>query len=71
MQLGRLDIACEVSIVVSMMALLREGHIDQLFHIITYLRHKYNAESVLDPTVPDIDEQEFFVKIILIPFLSR
>ena len=58
-ELGRIDITCEVSMMASMMALPREGHLDQLFHIFGYLKNKHNAELVLDPTVPDIDEQLF------------
>ena len=42
-----------------MMASPREGHLNQLFHIFAYLKLKHNSELVLDPTILDIDDQEF------------
>ena len=58
-ELGRVDITCEVSELASMMAMPREGHMDQLYHIYAYLKIKHNAEMVFDPTVPDIDHNAF------------
>ena len=43
----------------SMMALPRKRHLDQLFHIFSYLKKKHNKEIVFDPTVPDIDSDRF------------
>ena len=37
-ELGRVDITCEVSMMASCMALPREGHLKQLFHMFSYLR---------------------------------
>ena len=58
-ELGRVDINCEVSEMASMMALPREGHLDQLYHLFAYLSSKHNAEMVFDPTVPDFDKSCF------------
>ena len=58
-ELGRIDITVEVSMMSSMLALPRKGHLDQLFHIFAYLKQRYNAEMVFDPTVPDFDENSF------------
>ena len=58
-ELGRVDITCEVSMMASMMAMPRSGHLNQLFHMFAYLKNKHNAEMVFDSTVPDIDEAEF------------
>ena len=59
-ELGRIDITCEVSMMASMMALPREGHLQTLLHIFGYLKAHHNAELVLDPTIPDFDvELEF------------
>ena len=58
-ELGRIEITCEVSMMASMMASPREGHLNQLFHIFAYLKLKHNSELVLDPTILDIDDQEF------------
>ena len=58
-ELGRVDITCEVSMMASMMALPRVGHLNQLFHIFAYLRLRHNSEMVFDPTLPDFDENLF------------
>ena len=58
-ELGRIDITVEVSMLASMMALPREGHLEQAFRIFAYLKNKHNAEMVLDPTIPNIDDSEF------------
>ena len=58
-ELGRIDLTNEVSMMASMMALPREGHLQQLFHIFAFLKIKHNSEMVFDPTPPDIDEGQF------------
>ena len=58
-ELGRIDITCEVSLMASCMALPRQGHLDQLYHIFGYLKNKHNTELVLDPSTPDINESLF------------
>ena len=58
-ELGRVDITCEVSMMASMMALPRVGHLNQLFHIFAYLKQRHNSEMVFDPTLPDFDENLF------------
>ena len=58
-ELGRADIACEVSMLSSYMALPREGHLSQLFHIFAYLQKNHNAEMVFGPTYPDINMDDF------------
>ena len=59
-ELGRMDITCEVSMMASMMALPREGHLNTLLHIFGHLKAHHNAELVLDPSVPDFDVQGKF-----------
>lgn len=54
-----IDITTEVSVMASMIAQPREGHLDQLFHIFAFLKIRHNAEMVFDPTPPDIGEDEF------------
>ena len=49
-ELGRIDIDCEVSMMSSHMALPREGHLKELYHIFAYLKAHANAEMVFDPT---------------------
>ena len=58
-ELGRIDITCEVSELASMMAMPREGHLDQIYHIFAYLKIRHNAELVFDPTEPSIDHAAF------------
>ena len=58
-ELGRVDICLETSMMSSHLALPREGHLEQLFHIFSYLKHHHNAEMVFDPSDPDIDESQF------------
>ena len=54
-ELGRVDICCEVSMMSSHLALPREGHLLRLYHIFAYLKKHHNAEMVFDPTEPVID----------------
>ena len=51
-ELGRVDICLECSILSSHLALPREGHLDQALHIVAYLKSHHNAELVFDPTYP-------------------
>ena len=58
-EMGRLDICCEVSMMSSFVAMPREGHLQQLYHMFSYLKLHHNARLVLDPTYPDIDAESF------------
>jgi len=58
-ELGRVDICVDVSMMSSHLALPRQGHLEQLFHIFGYLKKHHNAEMIFDPTEPDIDESKF------------
>ena len=58
-ELGRFDITTEVSLLSSCMALPRQDHMDQLLNIFGYLKLHDNAEIVVDPSEPDIDEKVF------------
>jgi hypothetical protein len=55
-KLGRADIFVEVSMMSSHLALLRVGHLKELFHVITYLKAHHNTEMVFDPTPVDFDQ---------------
>lgn len=59
MELGRVDICLEVSLLSSQLALPRRGHLEQVFHIFGYLKSHHNAELVLDPSDPVVDETQF------------
>jgi hypothetical protein len=58
-EMGRVDICCEVSMLSSFVAMPREGHLQQLYHIFAYLKKHHNARIVFDPSYPDIKEDDF------------
>jgi len=58
-ELGRVDICLEVSLMSSHLALPREGHLEALFHIFAYLRKYHNAEMLFDPSLPHVDPSAF------------
>ena len=58
-ELGRVDICLEVSMMSSHLALPREGHLEQVLHIFAYLKKYHNGTLVYDPTEPVIDQDKF------------
>ena len=58
-ELGRVDICTEVSMLSLCLALPREGHLLQLFRMFSYLEKQHNCEMVLYHTVPAIDKADF------------
>jgi hypothetical protein len=61
-ELGRVDICLECSMMSSHLALPREGHLYQLFQIFAYLKKYHNTEMVYDPSDPNVDESTFELK---------
>jgi hypothetical protein len=55
-ELGRVDIDVEVSMMSSHLALPRVGHLKEIYHIFAYLKAHSNTEMVFDPTpvTPDM-----------------
>ena len=58
-ELGRVDLTCEVSMMSSHMAMPREGHLSQLLHIFAYLKKCHNSELVFDPSDREFDRNSF------------
>ena len=58
-ELGRLDMCCKVSMMSSHLALSREGHLAQVYHIFAYLKKHHNAALVFDPSYPEINLDTF------------
>ena len=58
-ELGRIDIITEVSLLASHLALPRKGHLEAVFHIYAYLKQHHAYVLALDPTYPDIDKSMF------------
>ena len=60
MELGRIDINVEVSMLSSPLALPMEGHFEEILHMIFgYLQNHMNSENMFDPSEPMIDIQNF------------
>ena len=58
-ELGRVDIATEVSMLSSYLAYPRDGHLEAAIHLMGYLRLKHTTRLVFDPTYPDINLDSF------------
>ena len=58
-ELGRVDIITEVSMLASHLALPRRGHLEAVFHIYAYLKIKHNSTMVFDPTYPEVNMGDF------------
>jgi hypothetical protein len=58
-ELGRIDIATEVSMLSTHLAMPREGHLQQAYHVFAYLKAKPKKTLAFDPQHPDIDEARF------------
>jgi hypothetical protein len=58
-ELGRVDVCLECSMLSSHLALPREGHLYQLFQVFAYLKKYHNTEMVYDPSDPCVDESAF------------
>jgi hypothetical protein len=58
-ELGRVDICLEVSMMSSHLALPREGHLLQLFNIFSYLKKYHNTEIVYDTSDPCVELPNF------------
>jgi hypothetical protein len=58
-ELGRVDIDVEVSMMSSHLALPRVGHLKEIYHIFAYLKAHSNTEMVFDPTPVVLDMNLF------------
>ena len=58
-ELGRIDMITEFSLLSSFIASPRHGHLEAVFHIFAYLDKKHKAWMAFDPTYPDIDMSVF------------
>ena len=58
-ELGRVDIITEVSMLASHLAMPRDGHLEASLHIFAYLEEKHSSRIVFDPTYPEIDHSRF------------
>ena len=58
-ELGRVDICLEVSMMSSHLALPRVGHLQHLLQTFAYLKMYHNTKMVFDPSDPVVDESDF------------
>jgi hypothetical protein len=58
-ELGRIDIIVEVSLLSRFLACPREGHMQQAFHVFGYLKKHARSWMVFDETEPAIDQSRF------------
>ena len=58
-ELGRVDILLEVSLLSSHLALPRIGHLQQVYHIFGYLKKSPRKRLFFDPGYPKISEERF------------
>ena len=58
-ELGRVDICLECSMMSSHLALPREGHLHQVLQMFAYLKKYHNTEMAFDPSDPVVDESSF------------
>ena len=53
------DIITKVSMIESQIAMPREGHLEAVLYVISFLRQKYNSRMARDPTYPAINMSDF------------
>jgi hypothetical protein len=58
-ELGRLDILLETSLLSAYLASPREGHLEAVYHIFGYLKWHPKRKLVFDPEHPQIDQRRF------------
>jgi hypothetical protein len=58
-EIARVDILLETSLLSTYLAMPREGHLEQALHIFGYLKGNPKRKLGFDPSHPDIDENRF------------
>ena len=58
-EIGRVDIITEVSVMASHMAIPREGHVEVVFHVFAFIFHNYNSRVEFDTIYPAINMNYF------------
>ena len=57
-ELSRVHIITEVSVLASQMAMPRRGGLDAALHVYPHLRSRTNAQMIFNPTYPEINHSE-------------
>jgi hypothetical protein len=58
-ELGRIDIITEVSMMSTYLYFPSEGHLEAVSHVCSYLGLYHNARVLIDPTYPSVDMDTF------------
>jgi hypothetical protein len=58
-EMGRLDITTEVSMLAAHVADPREGHLNAVLHVFAYLKNKHNPRLIYDPSFTRIEAYAF------------
>ena len=58
-EIGRVDLDMDVSAMASTMTLPREGNLNAVFHMFSFLKSEHNGVTVLDPIEVGIDQTQF------------
>ena len=58
-EIGRIDLCTEVSLLSAYLAAPREGHLIAALNVMSYLGQKHNTRLTFDPTYPEIDYEVF------------
>ena len=58
-ELGRVDILMETSMMSTHLAMPRQGHLEQVHHIFGYLKGRPKGKLFFDPQHPELDERSF------------
>ena len=61
-ELDMINIATKVLLLSSFLAIPHQGHLLNALHVMAHLKTKHNTRLVLDPTYPDINEDDFRAK---------
>ena len=58
-EIGRIDIGAEISMLSSHLAYPQGGHLEAVLHVMGYMKHKHNSRLAFDPTYPFINMDTF------------
>ena len=58
-EIGRLDVLLEVSLMSTFLASPREGHLEEVLHIFAYIKQHPKRKLAFDPDRPQIDDRRF------------
>ena len=58
-ELGRIDILTEISLLLQYQEVPRQGHLEALYLVVYFLKQHPNKRVVFHPNIPNVDETQF------------